>query len=392
MDTFISRSNFYFRYILLAHVLLFRTVQKGKMLTIIDKYIIKKYLSTFFFTALIFSLVATTIDFSEKVERFITEPCTKKQIIFDYYLTFLPWINSLLWPLFSLIAVIFFTSRMAYNAEIISILGAGVSFRRMLRPFILAASLITLLLLVSNHFILPNGNKIRLNFEHKYIDKTSDRGRTDNVHLFIGADTKAYVKYFRKYDTVATDLRIEQFKNSELVSIIEANSAKWLGEPNRWRLTDYQIRTFTGLDESLLIAYGKDLDTTLRLRPDDFVRYNNQKEMMTSPELNRFISQEKDRGLEATKNYEIEIFRRTADPFSVLILTLIGVAVAARKVRGGMGFHLAIGIGLGAIFVFLSKFSTTFALNQSFSPIFGVWIPNILFFGIALVLLSKAQK
>jgi lipopolysaccharide export system permease protein len=362
------------------------------MIKKIDWYIIRKYFSSFFFVALIFSLIAVVVDFSYNVEEFIDEPVTVKQVAVDYYLNFVLWINGLLWPLCSLIAVIFFTSRLAYNSEIISILNAGVSFRRLMRPYLLAALVISGLHLTANHLVIPEGNKKKIDFEHSYIWKDSDRGKVKNVHMFIGPQEKVYVRYFRKRDSSALDLRLEFFEDNELKSYIKAKSADYLSDTDQWRLKTYEIRTFEGMDESLVIGRGKTLDTTFNLHPRDFVRYNNQKEMMTTPELKAYKAEEKQRGVANTRIYDIEKQRRTADAVTILILTLIGVAVASRKVRGGMGLHLAIGIGLGAIFIFLSRFSITFAMNQAVSPTVGVWLPNMMFFLIALGLIFRAQK
>lgn len=361
-------------------------------LKIIDRYIIRKYLSTFFFVALSITMIGIVVDFSEKVEEFIVEPVTIGQILFDYYLNFALWLNGLIWPLYALIAVIFFTSRLAYDSEIISILGAGISFRRLMRPYLIAALFIAGLHFVGNHIFIPRGNKVKLDFEHAHIWKESDRGKTQNVHLLIGPQEKIYIRFYRKRDSTMLDLRLERFENHEMVYMLKAREGIWRGYPNNWQLKNYEVRTFSGPEETLLIGKGKLLDTTLNILPEDFVRYNNQKEMMTTPELYEYIETERQRGLGRTKEYYIEIYRRTADPFTIIILTLIGLALASRKVRGGMGLHLAIGIGIGAIFIFLSRFTTTFALNQSFPAILGVWLPNIIFGTIALFLIWRAQK
>ena len=358
----------------------------------IDLYIIKNYLKTFLFTVLIFTLISIVIDFSDKVNDFIEEPVTQKQIWIDYYLNFVLFINGLLLPLYALIAVIFFTSRMAYNSEIISILNAGVSFRRLMLPYLVAASVITAFHMFANHYLIPIGNKTRLDFEHKYIWKYSDEGKTNDVHLFIGPETKVYIKYYRKRDTTGTDFRIEKVEDNKLTYLLKAKRAEWIGEPNQWRLRNYEIRTFDGLKESIVIGTGQELDTMLNMRPEDFIRYQNHKDMMNSPDLQAFIDSERKRGIGNTKAYEIEKHRRTSEPFTILILTIIGMSVASRKVRGGMGLHLAIGVAIGATFVFLSRFSTVFATNENLSPLLGVWLPNIIFMIIALVLVSRAQK
>lgn len=362
------------------------------MLTILDRYILKKFLSTFLFTVFIFTLIAVVIDFSDKISDFVEEDCTWSEVFFDYYVNWIPYIISQLVPLYVLIAVIFFTSRMAYDSEIISILNAGVSFRRMMMPYLVGSVLITGFHLFAYHYLVPIGNKSRLDFEHAYIKKNSDKGKTDNIHMFISPDEKTFIRRYKKKDTLALDLRLEQFKNNEMVKLVKAKKARWMGKPNRWQLSDYEIRTFNGRKESILTGYGEKMDTTINIYPQDFVRYANQKEMMTSTELQGFIDMERARGLGNTKVFEIEVHKRTSEPIASIILTLIGMAVAARKVRGGMGLHLAIGIATGAIFIFLSKFSKTFATNEDLPALIGVWIPNIIFFVIAMILISKAQK
>ena len=190
--------------------------------SILDKYIIKKYISTFGFVVLIFTLVACVIDYSEKADAYKQKMVTKKEIFLDYYPNYIPYINMLLFPLYALIAVIFFTSRMAYNSEVISIFNAGVSFRRLMRPYLFGGIVIASIHLLCNHYIVPQGNKARLNFEHKYIATTQDKGKTDNVHMFLDSKTKIYIGYYRKSDTTARDFRIEHYENSELTGIIKA--------------------------------------------------------------------------------------------------------------------------------------------------------------------------
>ncbi len=362
------------------------------MIKILDRYIIRKFLSTFFFVVLIFTMIAVVIDFSEKVEDIIEESITIRQVIFDYYANFILFIDGLLWPLFTLIAVIFFTSRLAYNSEIISILNAGVSFRRLLVPYLVSATFIALIQLAGNHYVIPNGNKSMLDIVYTYFDKDKDKGKTRDVHMFIAPDTKVYIRSYRKRDSTAADFRVEKFNDHRLVYLIKANLAEWQGPPDNWRLRDYEIRSFDELQEDLVIGRGQYLDTTLNLTPADFVDYAEQQTMMTTPELKAFIQKQKSRGVGNTQKYEIELYRRSAEPFTILILTIIGVSIAARKVRGGMGFHLAIGIGLGALYIFLSRFSIVFATGQAVPPLVGIWFPNIVFAAVAFYLFTKAQK
>ena len=362
------------------------------MLKILDRYIIKKFLSSFLFVILIFSMMAVIIDFSQNVEEFIDEKLPAAQVAKEYYLNFIIFINGLLWPLFALISVIFFTSRLAYNSEIISILNAGVSFRRFIRPYLIGAGIIALTHLILNHFIIPISNKARLDFFHSYIMKESDKGNTRDVHMFIEPNTKIYVRDYFKRDSFARNFRLETFDQSRLRSFIEAEELRWMGRPNKWQLSNYEIHRFDSLGETIVVGGKAKLDTTFSLTPEDFVRYDDTREMIPSNRLSEFIEEERLRGVGNTKIYEIELYRRTADPFTIIIVTLIGVSVASRKVRGGMGLHLALGVALGAVFIFLSKFSITFATNEALSAFLGVWIPNIIFTLIALLLIMKAQK
>ena len=359
---------------------------------IIDRYIIKKFLAAFGFTSLIFTLLAVVIDFSEKVEEFIDEGLGAGQVLREYYLPYIFYINGILWPLFVLIGVIFFTSRMAANSEIISILNAGVSFRRMMRPYMIAAGLIAATHLLMNHIVIPHANVSRLDFERAYVWKDEDRGKKRDVHMFIDKNTKVYVRYYSKRDTTARDMRIETFEGNQLTKLVKVGKAKWLGRPDRWRLQSYEVRTFDGMNETIEVGKNSHMDTTLNLYPEDFVRYDNTKEMIPTPKLTAFIAEEKQRGIGNTVVFEVEKHRRTADTFTIFILTLIGMSVAARKVRGGIGLHLAIGIGIGAIFIFLSRFTMTFAMNQALPTLIGVWLPNLIFGAIALFLISRAQK
>lgn len=372
------------------------------ILGILDRYIIKKYLMSFFFTVLLFTLIAVAIDFADKVDSYISEPVTLQEIIFDYTLKFVLHINSLLWPLFALISVIFFTSRMAFDSEIISVLNAGVSYRRLLRPYMVAAGIIAGVLMIANHTIVPQGNKTRIDFEQTYVWKHQDKGKKENIHMFIGPHTKIFIERFNQDESVATGVKLEEYDGNRITYILTAKRMKWKGgsqlsvldttkEKANWQLDSYVARTIDGEKEYLNVGLRKKMDTLINLTPDDFVQYLNAKEQMSTKELSAAIDKEKKRGLGTPKKYKIEILRRTSEPFSIIILTLIGVAVSARKVRGGMGLHLAIGIGLGALFIFVSKFSTTFAFNSSFPAIYGVWLPNIVFLIIAIVLSIKAQ-
>lgn len=359
------------------------------MLKQIDKYIIKKYLKTFFFTMILISMVSVVIDFAERMDKWIKTPGEE---ILDYYLNFIPWVNGLMWPLFALITVIFFTSRMAKNSEIIPIYNAGVSFYRLLIPYTIAGTILAVLLWAGNNYIIPKSSKVKNEIESEYIYKSKKKTLSNNLHMYISPDSKVFIKFYRKRDTTGQNFRLERFKDGEIVYMIKAKKIHFKEEPNYWTLEDYQIREFDGIKESLLIKEGEKLDTVMNFTPKDFIRYTNQMQMMTTGELRDFIEAENEKGLLPSKMYVIELYRRTSDPFTIIILTLIGAAVATRKVRGGFGLHLALGVIIGAAYVVVSRFSSTFATNDTLSPALGVWIPNFIFLLFAGYLIYRAQK
>lgn len=358
----------------------------------LDLYIGKKFFQTFFFVCLIFTLIAMSIDYINKVDKFIEYDLSKQQIMMDYYIHFIFWINMLLWPLFLLIAIIFFTSRMAYQSEIISILNAGVPFRRILMSYLVMTGLLTAVHLFANHYALPKSNKIRLNFENTFIYEQNDKGKTRDIQMFTSPEEKIYIRYYTKKDTTGRNFRLTRYKDLELTYILNAKKVAWLGEPNRWQLYDYSIHTFDGNDESIEFGIGQKMDTVINMHPSDFVRYINQKEMVTTSDMNTVIERERNRGTGGTKAYMVERARRTAESMSMLLLCILGVAVASRKVRGGTGLHLAIGISIGAAMILMSKFSITFANGENIPGTLGVWIPNIIFSIIAVIMVKKAQK
>lgn len=362
------------------------------MFTLVDKYIIKKYFTTLLFVMLVFTLISVIIDFADKFEDFYEEDITKWQIINEFYLNFIPFINSMLLPIYILISVIFFTSRMASNLEILAILNAGVSYNRLMRPFLICSIVVAGLNLVSNNYWLPLRNAERLEFEHKYIWKYDDQGKKNMVHMFVNENDALFIKNFFDKDTMAKNIRIEHYEDDKITQIITAEKAKFVSK-GKWSLTKYVKRNIVSdKNQSIEVERKKELVIDLDLSINDFVRYEEGKDMLTTPQIKEFIKKEKIRGLAKTDNYQLEIYSRNATPFSIIILTLIGFALAGRKVRGGIGLHLAMGLLTGAIYIFLGKFSQTFALNYGINPMLGVWLPNIFFGLFAAYLLSKAQK
>ena len=359
---------------------------------ILDKYILRKYFVTFFFTCFLFTLIAVVLDISQKIEKLIEQGVPAIEVITNYYLPFIPWINGILWPLFALISVIFFTSRLAKNSEIIAGLSAGVSFRRLLVPYLIASVTLGLIYLVGNHYFIPLGNKTYIAFENTYISPGNKLTKTEHIHIFLNPTSKIYIRHYRMSDTSMRDVFLEEYNGNQLVKLIKAKRMEWAGPPSNWRLVDYEVRAFEGEKEHYENVRGKAYDTTLNLVPEDFVRYSNQREQMTTQELQDFIAYENSKGLGTAKIMLTEIHRRSADPYTMVILTIIGMAVAARKVRGGMGVHLAVGVLIGALYILMSRFSISFASKLTLPPGLAIWIPNILFTLIAIYLVSRAQK
>ncbi len=362
------------------------------MLSILDRYIIRKYLSTFFFTALLFSIIAITINFSEHIEKFVDQPVTRKEIFLDYYLNFIPYINGLLWPIFALISVIFFTSRLARNTEVVAMLNAGMSYSRFLRPYLITSLLLALVYLLGNHLFFPRGNKTMMTFENKYIFPANYKVKSSNIHLFIGPESKVFISNYQTHDSTGIGFRLEQYKDLQLTYLLHAKTFEYLKQEQKWRLHDYDIRKWVNGKEYYYSGKGQQLDTAIALYPSDFVYYTNDKEMMTSAELRRYIRYEQQRGIGFSRVMRSEYHRRWAEPFTLVILTIIGASIASRKIRGGIGLNLAFGVWIGALFVFFSKFALTFSTNLHFNPMLSMWLPNLLFGSLAIYLVRRAQK
>ncbi len=369
-----------------------KTAQLTPLLKRLDKYLIGNYLKSFGFTVLIFTLVATIINFSEMVQRFLDNEIPWSEVLNEYYLWYIPYINSQLIPLYALIAVIFFTSRLAGNSEILSMLNAGMSLSRIARPYMIAAAIIAGFALLLNHVIVPYGNAQRLAFEREKLGREKDLGNHSEVHMFIAPGSKVYVRHYSKTDSIARDIRLENYDGPRLVSMLSASRAQWNGQDSSWRFFNHSYRTFDGLNESFVEARTAPLDTLLPLFPSDFIRYKYEKDQLSTAGLMAYIDKQRARGVGNTSSFEIERDKRTAEPFSVFILTLIGLAIAGRKSRGGMGINLVSGIVLGLVFVFLSRFSHTLANSAAIPTVVGVWIPNAVFALVAAFLLSRAQR
>jgi lipopolysaccharide export system permease protein len=356
---------------------------------LIDKYIIKKFLGTFFFAMALIILIVVVFDISEKIDDFINKQAPLKAIIFDYYFNFIPYFVNLFSPLFTFIAVIFFTSRMASRTEIVAILSSGISYRRMLFPYILSATVIAILSLYLNNLVIPHATKKRIAFENKYI-RNEFHNMDRNIHKQISPGNYIYLQNYNTEENTGYKFSIEKFSKGRLYYKLMAENIKWDTIKKSWSINDYYIRLIDNMDE--YIQKGKKLDTVLTFTPAEFGRKDNNIETMDYQELNVYIADESLKGSDNIELYKIEKDRRIAFPFATFILTIIGVSLASRKVRGGIGMHIGLGILISFTFIMMMQISTTFAASGEISAMVAVWIPNLIFGFLAWYLLSKAQK
>lgn len=362
------------------------------MLKKIDLYIIRKFLGTFFYAIALIIGIAIVFDFSEKVDDFIEKNATMREIIFNYYLNFIPYFANLFSGIFTFVAVIFFTSKMAYNSEIIAILSSGISYRRLMRPFLVSAGFIALFSWTLSNFVIPPANKIKIKFENTYInDPSSKTTEESNIHMQLKPNVYVYMQSFNSTSKTGYKFTIEKFSDrQELLSKLSAETVRYDSTKHFWRANNYFIRTLNGEHEHL--TYGNEIDTTLNIRPSDFNVDKNIVETFNYFQLNKYIEMQKSRGVGNVVLFQLERSKRTASAFSAFILTIIGVSLASRKVRGGMGLHLGLGMLLSFSLILFQQITKVFALSGTLPPDVATWIPNILYTVIAIVLYRNASK
>ena len=356
----------------------------------IDKYIIKKFILTFFIALLLIIGIVIIFDISEKINHFVENHASLHSIIFDYYLNFVPYFMNMFSPLFVFITVIFFTSRMAANSEIIAILSCGVSYRRMMLPYMVSAAIIALLSLTLSLWVIPRANVQRLQFETTYV-KHKNPFSTNNVHYQIDTGKFVYVESFSSWNNTAFGFTLEDIKDNKLVSKLSAETAVWDSTKRGWTLYRYFIRDYTeGLEDH--VRTGSQIDTVLSLTVTDFYRNKNTVETLPIGQLNKLISQQKLRGDTNVMYALIEKHTRYALPFSAFILTIIGVTLSSRKRRGGIGLNIGIGIALSFTYILFLRFSQMFVYSGAMSPMLALWLPNIIFGIVAIFLYLQASK
>lgn len=355
----------------------------------IDLYIIRKFLGTFFFTLVLLIFIVIVFDISEKIDDFLKHDAPLKAIIFDYYLNFVPYFMNLFSYLLTFITVIFFTSRMASNSEIIAILSSGVSFRRLLWPYFISAVVLGLFSFLLANFLIPYTNRGMHEFEKKYINDPKEF--TDqNIHKQISPGSFIYFENFNIGTRTGWKFTIEKFTKQELTYKLKAERMEWDSVKSLWKISNYYVRSINGMNES--IKKGMRLDTVLPFTPADFVEDIEEVKIMNYFVLRKHIREKELRGDPDVIKFKVKKYERIAQPFATIILTIIGVSVSSRKVRGGIGFHLGSGLALTFLYILFMQIFTVFATFGDLPPLIAVWIPNIIFGIIALVLLKLAPK
>lgn len=363
------------------------------MLSILDRYIIKKFLGTYIFSIILIISISVVFDINEKLDKFLSNDAPLKAIIFDYYLNFIPYYTNLFSALFVFIAVIFFTSKLADNSEIIAMLSNGMSFKRLMKPYMISAGIIAIASFILSSFIIPPANTTRIKFQNKYVRDKSVEYAT-GIQMQIDKGVILYIDRFDNKTREGYNLALDRFEDKELKSRLVAARIMY-DSASHWILYNYTIRDFEGMREK--ITSGNQIDTTLNITPSDFLVSVNDFEQMTTPDLYKYINRQKERGLAnvggvSITQFEIEFHKRFASIASAFILTLIGASLSARKVKGGMGLNIGIGLGLSVSYILFMTVSSTFAVSGTMSPMLAVWIPNIVFIFIAAYLYRKAPN
>jgi len=355
----------------------------------IDWYIIKQFLGTFIFIMSGMMLIVIVFDVNEKLDRFMVPEITINEIVFDYYLNFIPYFISMFASLFTFIAVIFFTSKLADKSEIIAMLSTGMSFNRLMLPYGISACIIAISVFTLSAYIIPPANAKRLEFEYTYIKKNRKVENAHNVQLEVEPGLFAYFDTYQNSSRMGYRFSLDRFEGKTLVSRLTANSIKYDTLYN-WNIIDYIIRDFDGMYEN--ISTGTRRDTTLKFIPSDFLISESDCETMTNPELVRHIDRQRQRGIGNVQTFEIEYYKRYANAFSFFILTVIGASLASYKKKGGMGLNIGIGLGLSFSYILFMTITSSFAVSGLVSPMIASWIPNIVYTFIAVYLYRIAPR
>ncbi len=362
----------------------------GKLFKIIDLYIIKKFLGSFIMTLGLFTIIIVVFDVSEKIDEFVGKKAPLKDIVFKYYFNFIPFLLNLFSPLFVFISVIFFTSKMAMKSEFVALLAGGVSYLRILRPYFFTGVIIAFMSYLLNAWIIPHSDKIRVEFENQYTrDLTTNFKR--NIKRQIRPGVIMSLKNYNYLDSFGYKLNLDNMIEGKMLSRLEAEKLKWNPKTDSWKVENYRIRSFDE-DGNESLVKGIEMDTMIRFDPDDFFRRDEDVQSFNMTELKEYIALGRMRGIPNLFFYETERQRRYASPFSMLILTFIGVCVSSIKTRQGIGWHLAKGVLISFAYLFVMQFFTSYGSSGVMHPLLAVWIPNFLFLAIGIWLYRTTQK
>ena len=358
----------------------------------LDRYIIAKFIGTYIFSIILIISISIVFDVNENLAKFSTYNAPLKAIVFDYYANFVPYFANLFSPLFVFIAVIFFTSKLAGNSEIIAMLACGMSFKRLLRPYLISAALIAVLNFYLGAYVIPKGTVVRHDFESLYKNNTKNTTAT-NIQLMVDKGTVAYISQYDDVRKTGYGFSLYKFDKKKLVSHMTASIIQYdtiSDSRYHWKARNYKVRELKGMREK--ITSGSEIDTLIQMEPMDLIFSKGQQETFTSPELKRYISKQQERGSSNVVQYEVEYHKRIATSFASFILTIIGVSLSSRKRKGGMGMYLGIGLALSFSYILLQTISATFAINADTPPILAAWVPNILYAIIAYFCYRQAPN
>jgi lipopolysaccharide export system permease protein len=355
---------------------------------LIDRYIIGKFLGTFFFSIVLIMSIAVVFDLTEKMDDFFENQVSVREVIFDYYLNFIPYFMNMFSPLFIFISVIFFTSKLAGNSEIIAILASGVSYHRLMLPYAISAILLFIMSFVLTGYIIPPASEKMLTFQDKYIQHFT-RENARNIQMMVEPGTILYIESFQKRTQLGYRASLEHFEGKQLTMRITADRITY-DSAYHWHLDKYVRRDFDGMYETL--TRGNRLDTIIPILPKELFYTAEHAQMMPNPELRDYIDRQRERGSGNVQAFETEWWKRWANPIGAFIMTLLGVTLSSKKVRGGMGKNLGIGITLSALYILFSTVSTTFSVNGVMSPFMSVWLPNFVFLAIGIFLYIRVCK
>ncbi|MBQ9229617.1 MAG: LptF/LptG family permease [Prevotella sp.] len=404
-DIFKKAKRLWLRLLLLLHPLIkwgrqlpwerlawMKRLNPFKYIKRMDWYIIKKFIGTYIYSIILIISISIVFDVNENLAKFTTYHAPLRAIVFDYYLNFVPYFANLFSPLFVFIAVIFFTSKLAGNSEIIAMLACGMSFKRLLRPYLISAALIAVLNFYLGAYVIPKGTVVRHDFESLYKNNKKNTTAT-NIQLMVDRGTVAYISQYDDIRKTGYGFSLYKFDKKKLVSHMTASVIQYdtiSDSRYHWKARSYKIRELKGMREK--ITSGSEIDTLIQMEPMDLIFSKGQQETFTSPELLRYISKQQERGSSNVVQYEVEYHKRIATSFASFILTIIGVSLSSRKRKGGMGMYLGIGLALSFSYILLQTISATFAINADTPPMLAAWVPNILYAIIAYFCYRQAPN